>query len=216
MSMQCGWKEQPQFWVLLPKQAEGCRTQALSSLGYDNMIFPHFPLTPRFGVLEPFLFPLPLPCSGPLQSWALGWVNPLSAVRGIGALGADRGWGRSGRGGGQAACQVVMDAGWAGASLMLTGARKQMVFQPERNFQGVALPQLPRPLHIGPAGLSFLIKLRAAAMGKGMGSRGDGSWERWPVFWALTSSGGHLVLFPSPPISDHLQLCPLPLFCALP
>lgn len=69
----------------------------------------------------------------------------MSAVRGLRALGADRGWGRSGRGGGQAACQVVMDAGWAGASLMLTRARKQMVFQPERNFQGVALPNSPGP-----------------------------------------------------------------------
>lgn len=85
----------------------------------------------------------------------------------MGALGTDREWGRSGRGGGQAACQVVMDAGWARASLMLTRARKQMVFQPERNFQGVTLPQLPRPLHVGPAGLSFLFKVRATRMGKG-------------------------------------------------
>lgn len=85
------------------------------------------------------------------------------------------GAGRSGRGGGQAACQVVMDAGWAGASLMLTRARKQMVFhQPERNFQGVALPQLPRPLHVGPAGLSFLLKARAMGTGKGTGSGRDG------------------------------------------
>lgn len=84
------------------------------------------------------------------------------------------GAGRSGRGGGQAACQVVMDAGWAGASLMLTRARKQMVLQPERNLQGVALPQLPRPLHVGPAGLFFLFKARAMGLGKGMGSGGDG------------------------------------------
>lgn len=62
-----------------------------------------------------------------------------------------------------------MDAGRAGASLMLTQARKQMVFQPERNFQGVALPQLPRPLHVGPAALSFLFKAGAMSLGKGMG-----------------------------------------------
>lgn len=126
-------------------------------------------------------------------------------------LGAGRGGGRSGRGGGQAACQVVMDAGRAGASLMLTCARKQMVFQPERNFQGVALPQLPRPLHVGPAGPSFLFKARAT----GMGSGGDGGPERWSVFWAPQKLWEPSWSLPQTPTSGHLQLCSLCLLCAL-
>lgn len=67
---------------------------------------------------------------------------------------------------------------------MLTRARKQMVLQPERNFQGVALPQLPRPLHVGPAGLSSLFKARATGIGKGIGLGEDGGWGRWSVLWA--------------------------------
>ena len=135
-------------------------------------------------------------------------------VSGCGALGA----GRSGRGGGQAACQVVMDAGWARASLMLTRARKQMVFQPERNFQGVALPQLPRPLHVGPAGLSFLFKARAMGMGKGTGFGEDAGWESgrcsgpsgaWGATWVSPlAPPPHLwlspVLFSAPPLCPAL------------
>lgn len=128
-------------------------------------------------------------------------------------MGTDRECGGSGRGGGQAACQVVMDASWAGASLMLTRARKQMVFQPERNFQGVTLPHLLRPLHVGPAGLSFLFKVRATGIGKGMGlgwglGRANGGWGRSSAAWALGSSGGHLDLPPAPVLLPPLHLWP--------
>lgn len=115
---------------------------------------------------------------------------------------------------GQAACQVVMDAGRAGAFLMLTQAGKQMVFQPEGNFQGVALPQLPRPLHTGPAGLSFLFKAGATGLGKGMGR---GRWrlgqvvcvlgpeKLWGPAWSLPKSPP---LLASPALRSTPPLCP--------
>lgn len=148
---------------------------------------------------------------------ALGWVSPLSAVSwgvGCGVLGAGTGGDRSGWGVGQAACQAVMDAGRAGAFLMLTQAGKQMVFQPEGNFQGVALPQLPRPLHTGPAGLSFLFKAGAAGLGKGTGR---GRWrlgqvvcvlgpeKLWGPAWSLPESPP-LLAFPA--LRSTPPLCP--------
>lgn len=86
--------------------------------------------------------------------------------------------------------------------------------QPEGNFQGVALPQLPRPLHTGPAGLSFLFKARATGLGKGMGR---GRWrlgqvvcvlgpeKLWGPAWSLPEPPP---LLASPALRSTPPLCP--------
>lgn len=168
---------------------------------------------PRFRDSEASFFPLSLPCSAH-SSPGLG--EPFVChYLGRGALGAGRGGGRRGRGGGQAGCQVVRDAGQARASLMLTRARKQMVLQPERNFQGVALPQLPRPLHVGPAGLSSLFKARATGTGKGIGLGVDGGCVLGSpgVLEAILLSLSSSLLPPPTPAHLSSTLCPSSVPC---
>ena len=91
-----------------------------------------------------------------------------------------------------------------------------MVFQPEGNFQGVALPQLPRPLHLGPAGLSFLSKARTTGLGEGTGSRETEAGTpgvHWGASEALGVILASLLVAPTSGISSSVLS---PFVCALP
>lgn len=149
---------------------------------------------------------------------SLGLGEPfVCGYLGRGALGTSRGGGRSGRGGGQAACQVVMDAGRARASLMLTRARKQMVLQPERNFQGVALPPTPQ----APSRWTSwsLLSVQSQSHRNREGNRSGGRKRLEKVVCVLGSPEALqsvLVSLVAPPPLGHPLLCSLPLLGALP
>lgn len=111
-----------------------------------------------------------------------------------------------------------MDAGRARASLMLTRARKQMVLQPERNFQGVALPPTPQAPSRWTS-WSFL-SVQSQSHRNGEGNRSGGRKRLEKVVYVRGSpealQGVLVSLVAHPPTLGHLLLCSLPLLGALP